>query len=395
LNSKTGVIPAVVIGTHTMGLGVIRALGRMGVPVVALYYRRDDMGFVSKYVWKSIHVPHPETEECRFIDCLIDLASRMAGSPLIPVSDESLKIVSRNKSLLQHYFKVACPEWEVVRKLLEKNLTYELAKVMGVPIPQTGMPASMEEAISLGNDLGFPCLLKPVESHSYYDLFRRKLVRVENTSQLAKAFREVERAGSRVMLQEFIPGEDSLGVNYNSYFWNGQPTVEFTAKKLRNAPPEFGSPCAVVSREIPAVLDAGRRILRAMNFYGYSCIEFKCDPRDGIYKLMEVNGRHNLSTLLAVNCGINFPWLHYRHLVEGIVPENIGFQENYYWVDVERDLTYIPKRVFCQKESLSQILEPYLHPHVAAIYDSKDIKPFLKRYTDFSKKVMYRLFRKE
>lgn len=385
-------LPAVVIGTHTMGLGVIRALGRMGVPVIALYYRRDDMGFVSRYVQESIHVPHPEAEEVRFIECLMDLASRVPGSPLIPVSDESLKIVSRNKPLLQDHFKVACAEWEITRKLLEKNLTYKLAQSAGVPIPRTGTPASMAEAISLGDDLGFPCLIKPVESHSYYELFRRKMVRVENAAQLVAAYREAELAGFLVMLQELIPGEDSFGANYNSYFCNGQPAVEFTAKKVRNAPPGLGSPCAAVSQEICAVLDPGRRILKAVNFSGYSCIEFKRDPRDGIYKLMEVNGRHNLSTLLAVSCGINFPWLHYRHLVAGIVPESGRFREGLYWVDVERDLPYIARRIFRQKENLLQILEPYLHPHVFAVYDSKDLKPFLKRYVDFSTQPVHRLF---
>jgi predicted ATP-grasp superfamily ATP-dependent carboligase len=386
-------IPAVIIGTHTMGLGVIRALGRMGVPVIALHYRMDDMGFVSKYVQESIHIPHPEDDESHFIECLTDLALRFPGSPLIPVSDESLKVVSKNKLLLQDYYRVACAEWEIVQKLLEKNCTYELAQSIGVPIPQTRTPTSLEELIAFGTDLKYPCLIKPVESHRYYNLFRKKIVKAENLTQLIAAYQEAENVGLKVMLQEFIPGGDGLGVNYNSYFWNGRPVVEFTARKIRSAPPELGSPCVVVSREVPAVLELGRKFLHAVNFYGYSCTEFKCDPRDGIYKLMEVNGRHNLSALLAVNCGINFPWLHYRHLVEGIVPEEIRFQDNLYWIDVERDLPYIPRRIFQQKESLSEILEPYIHAHVFAVYDKRDIKPFIKRYLDFGKKAIDRIFR--
>jgi predicted ATP-grasp superfamily ATP-dependent carboligase len=230
-----------------------------------------------------------------------------------------------------------------------------------------------------------------VESHRYYSLFRRKIVKAENFRQLATAYQEAEQAGLKVMLQELIPGEDSLGVNYNSYFWNGQPLVEFTAKKIRSAPPELGSPCAAVSREIPEVHEFGRIFLRAARFYGYSCTEFKRDPRDGVYKLMEVNGRHNLSTLLAVNCGINFPWLHYRHLVEGCVPEANGFREGLYWVDMERDLPYLPKRMFRQKESPLKILEPYIHRHISAVYDVRDIKPFIKRYVDFGKQAISQL----
>jgi predicted ATP-grasp superfamily ATP-dependent carboligase len=133
-------------------------------------------------------------------------------------------------------------------------------------------------------------------------------------------------------------------------------------------------------------------MLQAMGYYGYSCTEFKCDPRDGIYKLMEVNGRHNLSTLLAVHCGINFPWLHYCHLVNGIVPEQTRFREDFFWIDVERDLPFIPQRIFSQKESWSQILAPYVNPHISAIYDSHDPKPFFKRYADFSRNAVKRLF---
>lgn len=388
-------IPAIVIGTHTMGLGVIRGLGMMGIPVIAVYYRTDDMGFVSKYVRERVHIPHPEANQSGFIEQLVELAMRFRGSPLIPVSDEALKIVSLNKQLLQNYYKVACAEWEIIQKLLEKNNTHAIAIENGIPVPMTSMPSGMDELIGFVKELEYPCLVKPVESHRYFQLFGRKIVKAYNFEQVAAAYIEAEKAGLKVMLQELIPGEDSLGVNYNSYFWDGAPAVEFTAKKIRNAPPELGSPCAAISREIPEVLDFGRRFLKAANYYGYSCTEFKRDPRDGVYKLMEVNGRHNLSTLLAVNCGINFPWLHYRHLVEGILPEQTRFREELYWVDVERDLPYLPKRIFRQKESLSQILAPYIHPHVSAVYDAHDIKPFIKRYVDFSKKAVHRLIKRE
>jgi D-aspartate ligase len=380
-------IPAIVIGTHTMGLGVIRALGIMNVPIIAIYYKTDDMGYVSKYVQESIHFPNPETEEYHFVERLIDLAKRFPGSPLIPVSDESLKILSKHKPLLQEYYKVACAEWEVIRQLLEKKYTYSLAASVGVPIPKTITPVSLDDVIMFAKELEYPCLVKPVESHSYYALFRKKNVKASDFDQLFAACKEAAHAGMQVMLQELIPGADDRGVNYNSYFWEGESVVEFTAQKVRSAPPELGSPCAARSKEIPEVLEYGRKILKAMGFYGYSCTEFKRDPRDGIYKLMEVNGRHNLSTLLAVNCGINFPWLHYRHLVEGIVPQQSTFREGLFWIDVERDLPYIPYRLFREKEKLSQILLPYLNPHIAAVFDSGDPKPFFKRYLDFGRKV--------
>lgn len=105
---------------------------------------------------------------------------------------------------------------------------------------------------------------------------------------------------------------------------------------------------------------------------------------------MEVNGRHNLSTLLAVHCGLNFPWLHYRHLVEGVIPQQATYREGLYWIDMERDLTYMPDRLFQRRESLSGILLPYVRPHTSAVFDIRDPKPFLKRYGDFAKKLLFR-----
>ncbi len=57
-----------------------------------------------------------------------------------------------------------------------------------------------------------------------------------------RAYAEATDAGFDVMIQEIIPGADSDVVNYNSYFWNGEPLAEFTAQQLRKAPPEFGAP---------------------------------------------------------------------------------------------------------------------------------------------------------
>ena len=57
-------IPAIVLGSHVMGLAVTRALGTMGVPVVVLVYdEREEMGYVSKYVKERIPAPHPEKAE--------------------------------------------------------------------------------------------------------------------------------------------------------------------------------------------------------------------------------------------------------------------------------------------------------------------------------------------
>jgi D-aspartate ligase len=394
LKMKDGhVKPAIVLGTHTMGLGVIRSLGMMNVPIVAVYYDRyKDMGYVSKYVKHKVFAPHPGRAEEEFLELLIKLAPRFGGGFLIPVSDQTLVTVSRHKELLACYYSIGCTEWDITEQYIDKKQTYALAETVGVAVPRTIVPRSQEDVKRYGKTIEYPCLVKPCQSHLFFDHFGRKMVPVENLEQMLSIYQQSVDAGMEVTLQEIIPGDDTHVVNYNSYFWDGKPLVEFTAQHFRNTPLVFGSPCVVVSKHIPDVIEPGRKILQAMGFYGYSCTEFKKDPRDGIYKLMEVNGRHNLSTLLAVHCGINFPWLHYRHLIDGVIPEQKEFKDDYFWIDVERDLPYLPKRILKHKERMPQVLLPYLAPHIFAVYDSRDLRPFFKRYADFSRNAFNSIF---
>lgn len=372
-------LPAIILSSHTMGLGVIRALGQMGVRSVVFYHEERDAGYVSKYVQERHLVPHPEYHQDEFISALLDHAPRLAGCPMFPTSDAALSAVSRHMDALKPHYKLGFTEWAITELFLDKKHTYALADANGVPAPKTIVPQSVAEAEQFARQIEFPCLVKPCQSHLYYAVFKQKMVQVETARQMIQVYLEAARAGLDVILQEIIPGGDDCGVNYNAYFWDGEPLVEFTAQKVRNAPPTFGSPRVIVSKAIPEVIEPGRKILQAMGFYGYACTEFKRDPRDGVYKLMEVNGRHNLSTLLAVKCGINFPWLHYQHLVNGTLPQAGEFRAGVYWIDLLRDVGYSVKSFRQEHYRVSQYMRPYLKPHVFAILSLRDPKPFMRR----------------
>ena len=263
-------MPVVIIGAHTVGLGLIRALRELDVPKVVMYYDPKDMGIVSRYAKQTLKIPHPELDEDAFIQTLLDYGARTERSLLIPASDAALHSVSRHKAVLEQCFLVACTDWQITQLYLDKQYTYALADQIGVPAPKTVIPKSVDEVEQYSKLSGFPCLVKPSQSHRYFDVFRRKMVQVNNLDEMIQAFQEADAHGLEVMLQEIIPGDASCGVNYNSYFWDGQPLLEFTARKVRNAPADFGSPCVAMSEPVEEVLEPGRKILRALGLYGYS-----------------------------------------------------------------------------------------------------------------------------
>lgn len=375
-------IPALVLSSHTAGLGVIRALGVKGVPIVSVYYDESDMGYVSKYVKERVFAPHPERHEAAFIDLLKDCARAYGKGLVIPADDATLSVVSKHKKTLEKYHIVACPDWSVTERIIDKKHTYALAESIGMPLPRTLVPKSVSDLERFGKMIDYPCLVKPCESHRYYEIFKRKMVKVESFDELLFACREATDQGLEVMLQEYIPGEDDRGINYNSFFLGGEPLVEFTAEKVRLSPQGFGVPSVVISKEIAEVVEAGREILKAIGYSGFSCTEFKKDSRDGIYKFLEINGRHNRSALLATKCGINFPWIEYQHLVEGRFPERATFNKGIYWIDEFKDVYRYVDQDRKGRCSLRHQIRPYFNRNVFAVFDLWDLQPFFKRSVD-------------
>lgn len=374
-----GRTPALVVSGHTMALAVVRALGEAGVPVEVLHYDPRDFAQASRHVVADIRIPHPLYDEAGFVEALVEEARRLGGSILIPASDESTVAVSRNRDVLAKHCTVACPEWAITERFIDKARTHALADAHGIPAPRTLVPRSTEDLESYADSIGFPLLLKPAESHRFYERFKRKMVRADTMAALKTSYDQAVEAGLAVMLQEIIPGDDAAVVNYNAYVWNGKPLAEFTARQLRKAPPSLGSPRVAISERISEVIEPGRRILAAMDFHGFACTEFKLDRRDGVYKLMEVNGRHNLSGLLAVRCGMNFPLMQYRHLAEGVMPAGGPYRSGIYWTDVFRDAGYSLAYLGKERHGLVDYVTPYARRHCDAIVDRRDMGPFWAR----------------
>ena len=380
--------PAFLITGREVGLGVTRSLGKMGVPIILMYYNPNDVGRFSKYITHSFLIPHPEKFQEEFIKQVIEIGERFGHGVLIPTSDEAAVAVSQNKEKLANYFGVACTNWDVTKKFIEKKYTYALADANSIPSPKTVTPASILDVENYLDQINFPCLVKPSQSHLFVAHFGKKMIAVDNKEELIDVYKQSANAGLEVMLQEIIVGDDNSVVNYNAYFFEGKPLVEFTAQQIRSAPPMWGAPRVVLSKEIPEIVELGRKILQSMEFNGFACVEFKKDNRSNIYKLVEVNGRHNLSTLLAVRCGINFPYLHYKHILNNELPITTPFKKGVYWIHETNDLIHSLRYLSSERYSLRQYLRPYYKSHVFAIFDFKDLKPSVKWWLFILKKVI-------
>ncbi|NCD32807.1 MAG: hypothetical protein EOL87_05235 [Spartobacteria bacterium] len=381
---REGVVPVLILSAHTIALGMARALGPKGVSIYLASYDDKDMAQKSKYVSDCFPLAHPEQHAADFIDGLLDIGRNIGRAVLFAADDPTLTTVTKHAAKLREAFIVPTPDWSVMQKVINKDLTYAVAQQEGVPFPRTTrLDISSPLSQSLVDEFSFPCLIKPVQSHSYYEIFKTKMRVVNDMQQLLEGFDLCRKHRIDVTVQEIIPGDDTHGYNFNSLFYGGKVQQGFAAGKVRMTDHGYGIPSVVRSRSmIDALWSSSEKLLNAIGYEGYSCIEYKYDERDGLYKLLDVNGRYNRSSLLSVKVGINFPWIEYNHLVHGIhvVPQD--WHEGVYYIDMFKDIQENIGHVLHGRLSLFSFLRPYFSKHVFAVFSFRDPAPFIKHAGD-------------
>jgi predicted ATP-grasp superfamily ATP-dependent carboligase len=307
--------PALVIDVGWVnGLAAIRSLGRAGATVYAVDHRPWALGLRSRYATPLIS-PDPAIDEDGFVACLAKLgASLEQPAPLFATHDAGLNAVARHQDELGERFLFPFPDRETMERIQSKRTQLEAAEAAGVDIPRTAHPRSAMEALAAAREIGFPVLVKPADPVEFKRLHKRQAFRCETEAELEDAYAKAEPF--EPMIQELIPGDDDELYTLGSYLdASGEPLGLFSGRKLRQTPPNVGT-CrvgeAVWAQE---VVDAGLRLLAAVEFRGLSQVEFKRDPRDGRFKLMEINPRLFQWHGLAAACGVDLPAIAYWDLL--------------------------------------------------------------------------------
>src|SRR5580700_8932360 len=168
LKSVDRTVGAVVIGGDYQGLGIVRSLGRQGIPVCIV----DDELSISRYSRYSTNFVRVADlhDERVTVDCLLDIGKRLSldGWVLYPTREELVAAFSRNRAELSKLFRVPTPEWDSVRWAWDKRNTYQLAKELGIPVPLTHYPQNIDQLCEL-ESIAPPFAIKPaIKEHFVY-----------------------------------------------------------------------------------------------------------------------------------------------------------------------------------------------------------------------------------
>jgi D-aspartate ligase len=303
-------VGAVVLGGDFLGLGIVRSLGRKGVPICVI----DDeysISRLSRFVSCASRVPNLR-DEPRIIDSLLEIGQRLRlnGWILYPTREEIVAAISRNRSSLSELFRVPTPEWNTVKWAWDKRNTYRLANQLGIPAPRTWYVRDVDELRSVdGNP---PWVIKPAIKENFIYATKAKAWRANNRAELNQRFAEAAKlvGPGEVMVQELIPGDGNQQVAYCAFFKEGRVVGSMTVRRRRQHPAEFGRASTFVETiEEPILEKLSQRFLRAINYYGLVELEYKFDTRTAEYKLLDVNARAWGYHTLGLRAGVDFPYL--------------------------------------------------------------------------------------
>ena len=339
MESDQGPVGAVIIGGDFQGLGIVRSLGRRGVPTCII----DDETSISRFSRYTTHAVRVKDlrDERQTVETVLDIGHRLhlGGWVLFPTRDETVAAFSRYRSELAEYFRVPTPELSVVECAWDKRNTYRLAQELDIPTPRTWYPSDLSELERLEADL--PLVIKPaIKEHFIYST-RVKAWRAGSMTELVDRFRQAAAlvGPGEVMIQELIPGDGRQQFSYCAFFKDGEAVGSMVAQRRRQHPPEFGRASTFVETiDLPLLETLSTRFLRAIKYYGLVELEYKLDPRDGQYKLLDVNARTWGYHSLGQRAGVDFPSMLFADQLGEAVHLSRA-QEGVKWVRLATDLS--------------------------------------------------------
>ena len=337
-NSQTQRPGAVVIGGDYQGLGIVRSLGRRGVPVCVIDDENSIARF-SRFTTIAHRVPSLRDPQ-KTVEVLLEIgrANGLNGWVLYPTRDELVAVLSRFRDQLSEIFCVPTPGWETVKWIWDKRNTYSLAEKLGIPAPRTWYPRNAKDLDQI--DGHFPVALKPAIKENFVYATKDKAWRADNSAQLRELFDRALKhiPAEEIMIQDLIPGDGSCQYAYCSLFKQGESIADLTVCRRRQHPLEFGrSSTYVETVELDLLAEYSKRFLRSIDYYGLVEVEFKRDFRDGQYRLLDVNGRTWGYHTIGRQAGTDFPHLLFADQMKEKLESSTG-KVGVRWIRLLTDL---------------------------------------------------------
>ena len=277
---------------HHGGLGVIRSLGRAGVPVYGVHEGPWAPAASSRYLTGRCFWQANPADVERVVAGLLRLAEHIGRpSVLITTDDAGAIFLAEHGRDLRDWFLFPRPPENLPRQLAGKFSLYQVCLELGVPCPRASIPDSLGDARAFATEVGYPLIAKLTTPWTAGSGLHSTSV-VAGQQELDRIYQLCEQSQAGLMLQEFIPGGQG-----HDWFFHGYCDADsvcqpaFTGVKERSYPAAAG--LTSLGRSVPneKLRDQVTSMLQRLGYRGLLDLDIRLDSRDGQYNLLDFNPR--------------------------------------------------------------------------------------------------------
>jgi D-aspartate ligase len=368
---------AIVLGGNFIGLGLVRSLGSRGIPTwVFDPTRSQSIAQFSKYTKRFV----TSKEDIHELLLREGRQNHLNGWVVFPGNDEYVEVLSTHHRSLSAIYHLTVPPLEVTRFALDKRLTYRKADELGIATPWTLVIDDPDDPIA--SDLPYPVILKPAINHHFFPHTNLKALPAFTPDDFRRRYAQMSKyiPPEEILIQERIPGGGENQFSFCAVCKDGQAYASLVAQRRRQYPVDFGNASTFVETTSQPVIEAdGRRFLESIGFDGMAEVEFKFDPRDGRYKILDVNPRPWGWHTLGKAAGIDFPYLLWQQKM-GLDVSPVHSQDSASWLREITDLMAIAKSPHRKAEIKRLLRAIWSGTLTSATFDLFDPLPFFAEF---------------
>jgi D-aspartate ligase len=341
VDARPSTPPIIALGSGVTLAAVLNILRKSGISTYALCPEDD---FVRRSRWyRPLETQHTEPRP-KHLEAILD-AVALPEAVLLPCSDDWLRAVAALPSRVGARFPSSTPGTHNVDTFTDKWKFAQLLSSLGIPHPRTHLIRRLADIDPLHDIEG--SILKPLSSVDFASRHGVKGYVVESFQQARSLLQQLELP---ILVQEFIPGPPTAG-----YFLDGfrdrRGSIKglFARRRLRMHPRNLGNSTFLTSiplDELQSAMFSLEYLLEQIRYRGIFSAEFKLDPRDQTFKLIEINARPWWYVEFAARCGVDVCSMAYQDALSTPLEPVTSYEIGRTCIFAANDL-----RAFCDSET--------------------------------------------
>lgn len=294
-----GVSVLIVDGYARQTLCMSKGLKKLGAKVSVICFSRLDVGYSSKYPDKKIlHKCGVEdySEQETFV---IDEIKSGRYDVVIPMTDYSATYLSKRKTELLPFAKIAVNDWEKFNMVIDKLNTMRICTENHIPSPKTLFTADpiheMDEGI-----LDYPIVVKPRTAAGSIGFNI-----VKSREELVDLLNNNTDLNGPLLVQEYVKQE---GPQYGAEVFrdsSGNIKACLVAKIPRWFPLDGGSRVLSVTIHDEKIRRACIDLVNVIDWNGYANIDLVYDADKNEPRILEINPRTGASIKIDFISGVD------------------------------------------------------------------------------------------